>query len=675
MRRLCWLSLALAVACGHPEKAGPKSGHRAEPSGAGGAVQVAELVLLGGTVHTLDPQHPAGTAVAIAQGRILAVGTDAEMEAYVGPSTKLVGIAGKTVVPGLVDAHFHLFGVGQRGTIVDLSGTRSIKEIREKVQTAARANTGASWVIGRGWDQNDWAGNKAFPTAKDLDDVSGEHPVLLTRVDGHAVWVNSAAMKQAGVTPEVKDPPGGRIIRAGNRPTGVFVDNATSLVEAAVPPPSASELRKAVFLGEREALKAGLTQIHEMGIGRAELDVLHELDRAGELRVRVYAMVDGAVEDFGGLLGSGPEVPGKDSKSRLTVRGVKFYLDGALGSRGAALLAPYSDDPKNLGLILTNESLFEARVRTAKERGYQVATHAIGDRANRLVLDVYERVFGREAKKLRPRVEHAQVLSPDDLPRFGQLGVIASMQPTHATSDGPWAESRVGKERIRGAYAWRSLLSANATIAAGSDAPVEDPSALGGLVAAIFREDPEDARKAGKAAVHKTTGGGLHMVDEDMMAAPAFHPEQKMTPAEALHAFSRSGAWASFREGEAGMIRPGYLADLTVLDVDPMTADAGSLARGHAELTVVEGALAYVRPGADRPPEPKPVPEVKTSTRAAEAAPPAPSPSPAPSKSPAQSPSPAPSKSPAAGPTPSPAATPSPATPSGSKATRTSTSS
>lgn len=637
MRRLCWLSLALAVACGHPEKAGPKSGHRTEPSTAGAGSQVAELVLLGGTVHTLDPQHPAGTAVAIAQGRILAVGTDTEIESYVGPNTKLVGIAGKTVVPGLVDAHFHLFGVGQRGTIVDLSGTRSIKEIREKVQTAARANTGASWVIGRGWDQNDWAGNKAFPTAKDLDDVSGEHPVLLTRVDGHAVWVNSAALKQAGVTPEVKDPPGGRILRAGNRPTGVFIDNATSLVEAAVPPPSASELRKAVFLGEREALKAGLTQIHEMGIGRAELDVLHELDRAGELRIRVYAMVDGAVEDFGGLLGSGPEIPGKDAKNKLTVRGVKFYLDGALGSRGAALLAPYSDDPKNLGLILTNESLFEARVRTAKERGYQVATHAIGDRANRLVLDVYERVFGREARKLRPRVEHAQVLSADDLPRFGQLGVIASMQPTHATSDGPWAEARLGKERIRGAYAWRSLLSASATIAAGSDAPVEDPSALGGLVAAIFREDPEDARKAGKAAVHKTSGGGLHMVDEDMMASPAFHPEQRMTPAEALHAFSRAGAWASFREGEAGMIRPGFVADLTVLDVDPTTADAASLARGHAELTVVEGNLAYVRPGADRPPEPKPAPEVKTSTAAA----------PATSKSPAPSAAPAPSKSPA----------------------------
>ncbi|MFO0728405.1 MAG: amidohydrolase [Myxococcota bacterium] len=602
--------LGLAASCGHSGKPGPKSGHPSDP-GAGGrsGPVLADLVLLGGTVHTLDPRHPDGTAVAIAGGRVLAVGTDDEIQAYVGPNTKLVGIEKKTVLPGLVDSHFHLFGQGEKGGIVDLSGTKSLKEIKEKVQTAARATSGASWIIGRGWDQNRWGGQKAFPTARDLDDVSAEHPVLLTRIDGHAVWANSAAMKLAGVGADFKDPPGGRILRgAGNKPTGVFVDNASSLVEAAVPPPTASDLRKQVFLGERDALKAGLTQIHEMGIGRAELDVLHELDRAGELKIRIYAMVDGAVEDFGAILGEGPEIPGKDQKSHLTVRGVKFYMDGALGSRGAALLAPYSDDPKNTGLILTDEALFEARVRTAKDRGYQVATHAIGDRANRIVLDTYERVFGREARKLRPRVEHAQVISTDDLGRFGQLGIVASMQPTHATSDGPWAEQRLGRERIHGAYAWRSLLATSATIAAGSDAPVESPDAIGGLVAAIFRVDPEDAKKAGKANVEKTSGGGLHVVDEDMMSSGAFHAEQRMTPAEAVHAFSRSGAWASFREEEAGLIRPGFVADLTVLDVDPMKADAATLARGHAELTIVDGVIAYARPGADRPPEPKPEP-------------------------------------------------------------------
>ncbi len=621
MIRRLWVpaGLALALSCSTSESARPAPGAGKPAGPAAGTTPRVEptLALVGGVIHTLDPAQPRATALAIAGDRIVAVGSDEEITARVGSGTKVIDLAGKVVLPGLADGHVHIFGVGSKGRILDLSGTRSIKQVVEKVAAAAKSSSGGTWIQGRGWDQNDWGTGGAFPTARDLDAATSDLPVVLRRIDGHAVWANSKAMAMAGVTRETRDPPGGRVLRNASGPSGVFIDNAMALIEGAVPPPTASELRRAYFLGEREALKSGLTQIHEMGIGRPELAILRDLDQAGELKIRVYAMLDGSVEDLDALLGAGPRVPEASSKSKLTVRGVKFFLDGALGSRGAALLAPYSDDPKSSGLILTDEQLFEARVRTCKERGYQVATHAIGDRANRITLDVYERVFGQSATRDRPRVEHAQVLARDDISRFAQLGVIASMQPTHATSDMPWAEKRVGADRIGGTYAWRSLMVAGATLTAGSDAPVEDISVIGGLYAAIHRQS-----------------------QDEFMAEP-WRGEEALAPVQAVRAFSQNAAYASFREGEVGRVAAGMVADLTVLDVDPLTADAAKLSRGTAALTVVGGELSFIKPGADRAPEPK------------EAAKPAAAPAPAPAATPA----PAPAATPAAAP-----ATPAPAT-------------
>ncbi|MCC7385669.1 MAG: amidohydrolase [Deltaproteobacteria bacterium] len=567
------LTGVLVLACTPRER--PPSGR--VPAEERAMAEPADLILRGGTIHTLDPAHPSARAVAIKRGRVLAVGEDdAIVRAHGGPSTKVIDLQGRTVVPGLIDAHFHLFAVGEQGSIVDLIGTQSVAQVREKVAAAVKTARPGAWIIGRGWDQNDWSGsNAAFPTAADLDGATNDHPVLLERVDGHAVWVNSAALTAAKITKDTKDPTGGKVLRANGLPTGVFIDNASSLVYASVPPPTASELKARVLAGQKECLRFGLTEIHEMGVSQAELDVLRELDAAGELKLRIYAMVSGGADGFAALLGAGPTIPDRDTRARLTVRGVKLYLDGALGSRGAALLAPYLDDRKNSGLLVTDERTFEAQVQIAKDKGYQVATHAIGDRANRVALDVYQRVFGKDLPAARARVEHAQVVAPSDLPRFGALGVIASMQPTHATSDMPWAEQRVGPERIRGAYAWRTLLTSNATLAAGSDAPVEAVSPLLGLYAAMTRQDRQGSPPAG------------------------WQSDQRLSPIAALSIFTRGAAYASFREDRAGMIREGFDADLTVLDVDPLEG-AARLLEANAELTVVGGEIAFDRRGTER---------------------------------------------------------------------------
>jgi predicted amidohydrolase YtcJ len=526
----------------------------------------ADLVLFGGVVRTLDGEKTA-SAIAARKGRIVRVGSDAEVKALATDRSQVIDLAGRTVVPGLIDSHMHLFGLGRMSQEVDLVGTKSVKEIQERVAKAVKESSG-SWIQGRGWDQNDWEGAKAFPSARDLDAVSLDRPIVLRRIDGHAIWVNGAALKAAGVTAKTPDPAGGKIVRERGEPTGIFIDNAMNLVEAKLPQPTIEELEKQALAGERACLEAGLVAVHDMGLGRAELEALRRLDDAGRLHLRVYAMVDGGAEDLAALFGDGPRIP-KDETSRLTIRGVKFFMDGALGSRGAALLAPYADDPKNSGLVLMELGEYESRVRLAKERGFQVSTHAIGDRANRSTLDVYERVFGSELRAARPRVEHAQVVSLEDLPRFSKLGVIASMQPTHATSDMPWAEKRVGPERIKGAYAWKTLLSSGATIASGSDAPVESISPILGLYAAMTRQEPTEK------------------------PAPPWRGDERMTPLEALQSFTGAGAFASFREGEAGVLKEGFVADMTVLDRDPLAIDPHALLDAKVELTIVGGSIAF----------------------------------------------------------------------------------
>lgn len=538
----------------------------------------ADLVMVSGIV--VSDEHPGASAIAVDEGWIVDIGGDDAVAAWIGDDTKVVDLRGATVLPGLVDAHVHLGGLGIARAGLDLVGTGSIDEIKEKVAAAVKEAEPGEWIRGRGWDQNDWEGFprwRKFPSAQDLDDVSPKNPVVLTRIDGHAIWVNSLAMKTAGVsrTSRVK---GGQVVRRRGRPSGVFIDNAMSLIRDKVPPLTGRELEKAMLLAQKECLTAGLTQVHDMGVDALGVETLKKLDAEGKLKLRVYAMHDGMVEDLEPVLAEGPITPEPDGGAHLTLRGVKLFLDGALGSRGAALLEPYTDDRRNRGQLLIEEEELEKRVRMAKEKGFQVATHAIGDRANRIVLDTYERVFGGDAWALRPRVEHAQVLHPDDIPRFGRLGILASVQPTQATSDMPWAEERVGSERIKGAYAWQALLTTNATIAAGSDAPVEDISPVLGLYAAITRKDLFGSPKDG------------------------WYPDQRMTPEEAVRAFTWGGAWASFTEDHRGKIEKGYLGDLTVLSENPLTATEDKLASMQVMLTIIGGEVVYAKPGADRPP-------------------------------------------------------------------------
>ena len=533
----------------------------------------ADLVLTEGLIHTMMPKWPVASAVAVLGTQIVAVGDQEAVAPWIGPNTRHIRLGGRTVVPGLVDSHVHLIRLGRRRSAVDLVGATTLGEAIERVRRAAEDTPPGQWIRGLGWDQNDWADHPGLPTAADLDAVTPDHPVILTRVDGHAIWVNSQALRLAGIDASTRSPPGGQIVRRRHRPTGVFVDRASALVRGHVPPPTPEELEQAILLGQGECLAAGLTQVHEMGIGPDELAALRRLDDRGQLRLRVYAMLSGALEDLTPYMKAGPQLPADDR--RLTVRGFKFYLDGALGSRGAALLQPYSDDNKALGLILTPPELLEARIRTAKTHGFQVAVHAIGDRANRLALDIFERVYGADDGRHRPRIEHAQVIHPNDLDRFAQLGVIASIQPTHATSDMPWAERRIGRRRARTSYAWQSLLRSGAKITAGSDAPVEAISPLLGLYAAATRKTPLGLPKDG------------------------WFGAERLSRTQALAAFTTFGAYASFRESEAGRIAPGQVADLTVIDKDPLTATEDELASMQTMLTVVGGRVEFAKPGAD----------------------------------------------------------------------------
>lgn len=565
--------LALGAALMTTHCTGSTPAPKQEPPASG---PVADVVLTGGVVDTLDADGPKGaTAIAVKDGRIILVGSDAEAKAWIGPATRVLELAGHAVVPGLVDAHMHFQGLGMRRFAVDLVGTSGLDEVRAKVKEAAASAEKGAWIRGRGWDQNDWEAFKKkglkFPSAKDLDDVAPDNPVMLTRIDGHAIWVNTKALEAAGITAKTPSPKGGEIHKKNGKPTGIFIDNAMNLVEAKLPPPTKEQLRTALLLAQKECLAAGLVEVHDMGLGKETLDVLRELDQSGALAIRVYGMIDGSIDDLAGVTGSGPIIPEPGARTKLTVRGVKLYADGALGSRGALLAKPYSDDKKASGVAVTSPEQLEARVRTAAELGFQVATHAIGDKANTTVLDIYERVFGAKAREARPRIEHAQVIAPADLQRFAALGVIPSMQPTHATSDMPWAEQRLGKDRLKGAYAWQSLMTRGSTLASGSDAPVEDISPILGIYAAVARKDQFGAPEGG------------------------WMPSERMTPRQALESFTKGAAYAAFREREAGMIKVGFVADLTVLDKSPLTAQEDELSSLQVLQTIVGGELAFDR--------------------------------------------------------------------------------
>jgi predicted amidohydrolase YtcJ len=415
--------------------------------------QTADLVIENARVYTGIAAQPVRSGLAIAGNRVVAVADD--VTHYAGSATRRIDAKGRTVVPGFVDSHVHMAALGELLNSFDLRHVKSTAEVAAMVKKAVSIAAPGEWIEGRAWDETNWGGQ--FPTAAMLDAVSPDNPVFLRRVDGHAGWANTAAMKAAGVTKETKDPPGGRLIRAKTgEPTGIFVDRAQALVAAKIPPATPAQIEKRLARAAEECARLGLTTIHDAGVGRGELDAYRRLLAANRLPVRVYAMIGGDGDLWREYLAKGPEVG-----DRFTVRSIKLVADGAMGSRGAAFWQPYSDDPGNTGLLILSIEQIAAVAKDAVAHGFQVNTHAIGDRANRTVLDAYAEALGGKNDK-RFRIEHAQVVSLPDFPLFAKYSVIASMQSTHATSDMRWAAARLGPDRVQGAWSPKRFLALGA---------------------------------------------------------------------------------------------------------------------------------------------------------------------------------------------------------------------
>lgn len=533
------------------------------------AVDTADLVLRGGVFHTVSAAGTVTGSLAVRAGRISYLGSDAGLADWIGPRTRVIELRGRAVAPGLIDAHSHLIGLGTALSQVDLTGSGSYAEVIERVRVAAAGLPPGTWVTGRGWDQNDWA-VKEFPTHAALSAAVPGHPVWLRRVDGHAALANQSALAQSGVGAGTADPAGGKVLRGDDgEPTGVFVDAAMSLVDAKVPAPSAAELRRRLRAAATACVALGLTTVTDMGVGDAEIAAYDTALGAGELPLRAALFVDGSDRPLvDGWLARGPRV---DPSARVLVRGIKLYADGALGSRGAALIEPYDDDPRNLGLLITAEDEIARIAAAALDRGFQVGVHTIGDRGGLVALDAIERVFGKPRPEARFRLEHAQVLRLQEFERLARLGVIASMQPTHATSDMPWAEARVGARRSAGAYAWQKVLRAGGRLALGSDFPVESPDPRLGLYAAITRQDLQG----------NPAGGWL--------------PGERLSRAEALRGFTLDAAYSLFLDDQLGSLEVGKRADLVVFAGDPMTVDERALATLPVDFTLVEGAVVHQR--------------------------------------------------------------------------------
>jgi predicted amidohydrolase YtcJ len=535
---------------------------------AAGAERPADLVLTGGNVITLEDARPRAAAIAVRGGRIVAVGSEADVRPFRGATTRRIDLKGQTVVPGLTDAHVHVENIGTALESLDLVGAQSLDEALARVRERTQAAPAGEWVLGRGWDQNDWP-DKAFPTAAALDSASGDHPVYLTRVDGHAGWANSRALAVAGITAQTPDPPGGRILRdSQGAATGVLVDAAQALVRRQIPPPTREVRKRRLAAGLAAAAAAGLTSVHDAGVDAETVALYKELLGEAPLPTRVYVMIRGPEEFLALGPALKPEVGLGDGQ--LTVRAIKVVADGALGSRGAWLLAPYADEPGKTGLRTVEPAPFKELLRRALAQGFQVNTHAIGDAANRFVLDAYQEAFaGKPGSAHRFRVEHAQVVAPSDVPRFKSLGVIPSMQPTHCTSDMYWATDRVGPERAKGAYLWKTFLRDGVPVPAGSDAPVESIAVVPGLHAAVTRQDAKGWPDGG------------------------WHPAERVTPLEALRMFARDTAYAAFEEAHRGTIALGKRADLTVLDRDITAVPPAEILAARVTAVVVGGRVVH----------------------------------------------------------------------------------
>lgn len=529
----------------------------------------ADLVLLNGRIYTLDPQQPTAQALAIAGNRIVALGDNRQMQQLLAAGGQQVDLAGHTVVPGFIDAHIHFLAYGLSLQEIDLAGVDSLAEALERVAARARTTPPGQWLTGRGWDQSLW-GDGAFPSRQELDRVTPDHPVYLRRKCGHAAWANSRALALAGITEATPDPPGGTIQRdATGAPTGILKERAMDLVERLQQRPTPDQAREAVRLAMAAVHRLGIVGIHNME-GADALRAFQALRAAGELKLRVLQQIPEADLDAAIQLG----IQSGFGDDFLRFGGVKIFADGALGARTALMMAPYEGEPDNYGIALAEPEHLKRQVEKAARAGLAVFIHAIGDQANRNVLDAIEAVRRHPANgsigpHLRHRIEHAQVLHPDDVSRFAALGVIASMQPIHCTQDMVLADRHWGA-RARLSYAWSSLLSSGAVLAFGSDAPVETPDVLQGLYAAVTRRRP------------------------DGYPGPAgWYPEECLSIQEAVHAYTAGAAYAGGDENRRGTLSPGKLADLAVLSQDIFTVEPEALLETRVVATLVDGEWVY----------------------------------------------------------------------------------
>ena len=538
------------------------------------AQPAADIVFRNGNVYTANDKAPRAQAIAVKSDRIVFVGSNEAAQKFVGTSTRVVDLKGNTVLPGFTDSHQHLSGVGQREMTLNLEGTTSLDDLLAKLKARVDQTKPGEWVTGRGWIETHWQ-PAAFPTRSDLDKVSPNNPVILGRADGHGAVANSAALKLAGVDKNTPNPFGGEISKdkQSGEPNGMLLDAAQGLVRRKVPPTSVADAERAVILGVKRDIELGWTQIQDAGGSYAEVDIFKKLYAAGSIKLRIYKAVYGPGPNATRLLNEGPTIGAFGD--RLNVRTIKVVSDGALGSRGAALLGPYSDAPDTSGFLTVKAEELRPMLVDALRKGIQVETHAIGDRANRFILDEYEAAFKavppgqRKIAEPRWRVEHAQIVNPADIPRFAKLGVIPSMQPSHAIGDLFFAPKRLGIERLAGAYAWESFIKSGVVVPGGSDAPVERGEPMIEFYAAVARKDQKG------------------------FSGEGWHPEEAVTREQALTMFTLWPAYAAFEEKLRGSIETGKFADLTILSADIMTIPELEILKTRCVMTVINGEIVY----------------------------------------------------------------------------------